>query len=84
MTKIINTKRQEIESEEKTKKDFALELLNRAGKNISEAKKIESLFILVKTDGQYLRYSTGTDNIMEDVGQLELLKFDILKRMTQD
>ena len=83
MTDIIGTNGKEIKSEEKPKKDFALQLLNSVSEKVSESKKLDSLFILVKADEQYFRYSTGTDNIMEDVAQLELLKHDILKRMPE-
>ena len=83
MTDIIGTNGKEIKSEQKSKKDFALELLNSIGEKISEGKDLESSFILIKIDGQYLRYSTGTDSVMEDMAQLELLKHDLLNRMTQ-
>tara|TARA_R100001510_G_C7636790_1_gene194856 strand:+ start:1285 stop:1542 length:258 start_codon:yes stop_codon:yes gene_type:complete len=83
MTDIIGTNGKEIKSEQKSKKDFALELLNSIGEKISEGKDLESSFILIKIDGQYLRYSTGTDSVMEDIAQLELLKHDLLNRMTQ-
>ena len=83
MTDIIGVNGKEIKSEEKSKKDFALELLNSIKEKISEGKNLESCFILLKIDGQYLRYSTGTDNVMEDIAQLELLKHDLLNRMTE-
>lgn len=83
MTDIIGTDGKEIKSEGKSKKDFAIELLNNIEKKISEGKNLDSSFILLKLDGQYLRYSTGTDNVMEDIAQLELLKHDLLNRMTQ-
>ena len=83
MTDIIGANGEKIKSEGKSKKDFSLELLNSVEEKISEAKNLDSLFILLKADGQYFRYSTGTENVMEDVAQLELLKYDILKRMTQ-
>ena len=83
MTDIIGADGKEIKSEGKSKKDFAIELLNNIEKKISEGKNLDSSFILLKLDGQYLRYSTGTDNVMEDIAQLELLKHDLLNRMTQ-
>ena len=83
MTDIIGVNGKEIKSEEKSKKDFALELLNSIKEKISEGKNLESCFILLKIDGQYLRYPTGTDNVMEDIAQLELLKHDLLNRMTE-
>ena len=83
MTDIIGTNGKEIKSEGKSKKDFAIELLNSIKKKISEGEDLDSSFILLKLDGQYFRYSTGTNNVMEDIAQLELLKHDLLNRMTQ-
>jgi hypothetical protein len=39
------------------------------------------IMVLLKTDGVYSRYSTSIDNAMEIVAQLEILKYDILRRM---
>jgi hypothetical protein len=39
------------------------------------------ILVLVKTDSVYSRYSTSIDNAMEIVAQLEILKYDILRRM---
>lgn len=39
------------------------------------------ILVLLKTDGVYSRYSTSIDNAMEIVAQLEILKYDILRRM---
>lgn len=39
------------------------------------------ILVLLKTDGVYSRYSTSIDNAMEIVAQLEVLKYDILRRM---
>ena len=83
MTEIIGTNGKEIKSEKKSKKDFALGLLDSIKEKVSDGKELESSFILIKIDGQYLRYSTGTDSVMEDIAQLELLKHDLLNRMTQ-
>lgn len=83
MTDIIGTNGKEIKSEKKSKKDFALGLLDSIKEKVSDGKELESSFILIKIDGQYLRYSTGTDSVMEDIAQLELLKHDLLNRMTQ-
>lgn len=39
------------------------------------------VFILLKTDDRYVRYSTKIDNVTEVIAQLEVLKYDILRRM---
>ena len=40
-----------------------------------------NVLILLKTDGVYSRFSTSIDDVMEVIAQLEVLKYDILKRM---
>lgn len=39
------------------------------------------ILVLLKTDGVYSRYSTSINDAMEIVAQLEVLKYDILRRM---
>lgn len=41
----------------------------------------DEVLVLLKTDGEYTRYSTSIEDTMQILGQLELLKFDILRRM---
>jgi hypothetical protein len=40
-----------------------------------------NVLILMKTDGVYTRFSTKMDDVMEIIAQLEVLKYDILRRM---
>jgi hypothetical protein len=35
----------------------------------------------VKIRGRYLRYSSGVNNAMEDVGQLDVIKHDLIRRI---
>ena len=49
-------------------------------KNV-EPKEFDSLTVLVKIKGKYLKYSIGIVDALLDVGQLEAIKHDILKKM---
>lgn len=46
----------------------------------TEANATEVL-VLMKKGGTYTRYSTDIDDAMEVIAQLEILKYDILRRM---
>lgn len=39
------------------------------------------VLILLKADDRYLRYSTKLETVVEVIAQLEILKYDILRRM---
>ena len=66
-----------IENKEKAK-----ELLKTVGEEIEgDPKNFESLLILVKIGGRYLKYTSGTKNVIEDVGQLEVIKHDMINSM---
>jgi hypothetical protein len=39
------------------------------------------VLILLKADDRYLRYSTKLETVTEVIAQLEILKYDILRRM---
>lgn len=41
------------------------------------------VLILLRTDGVYSRFSTSMDDAMETIAQLELLKYDIIKRLNK-
>lgn len=41
----------------------------------------ESILILLKSDGRYVRYSTSIDDVASVLGQLEIIKADVLRRM---
>ena len=51
---------------------------------IEEADRAESMLVMVKLDGNYVRFSSKINDTMALIAQLELLKFDILKRMKKD
>jgi len=46
-----------------------------------DTERVESLLILIKSDGRYTRYSTSIEDVTDVLGQLEILKADILRRM---
>ena len=63
-------------------KEKAKELLKTVGEEIEgDTKNFESLLILVKIGGRYLKYTSGTKNVIEDVGQLEVIKHDMINSM---
>ena len=63
-------------------KEKAKELLKTVGEEIEgDPKNFESLLILVKIGGRYLKYTSGTKNVIEDVGQLEVIKHDMINSM---
>ncbi len=70
LTKVVGDKR----------KAEVVEILQSA-LNKAEQDNGTDVLILIKTDGIYTRFSTKMDNVMEVVAQLELLKYDILRRM---
>ena len=49
--------------------------------NKAEQDGASNVLILMKTDGVYTRFSTKMDDVMEIIAQLEVLKYDILRRM---
>ena len=51
---------------------------------IEEADRAESMLVMVKLDGNYVRFSSKISDTMALIAQLEILKFDILKRMKKD
>ena len=50
---------------------------------MKEAQTIGDMTMLIKIDGEYIRFSSSIDDIMAVVAQYELAKFDALRRMTQ-
>lgn len=59
----------------------ALELLQAITQHVEGNENTTNMLVLVKVNGEYLRYTTSLDNAIEVIGQLELAKFDTLKRM---
>jgi|TARA_B100001093_G_C26467818_1_gene859232 hypothetical protein len=80
MTDIIGTDGKEIKSESELRKDEVLKLLKHASENVNKCKNVEGCIVLLKMNGDYARYSTTIDDIVKEVGQLEMLKTDIINR----
>ena len=70
LTKVVEDKR----------KAEVVEMLQSAMDRVQE-NGASDVLVLLKSDGVYTRFSTKMDNVMEVVAQLELLKYDILRRM---
>jgi hypothetical protein len=83
MTDIIGTDGKEIKSERKGIQEEGLLLLEKVHEDIKnvEPKEFDSLTVLVKIKGKYLKYSIGIVDALLDIGQLEAIKHDILKKM---
>lgn len=59
----------------------ALQLLEAVTNQIKESPETTEVFILAKIDGNYHRFSSGIEDVMQLVATLELAKFDALQRM---
>jgi len=83
MTDIIGTDGKEIKSEKKLAQEESLLLLEKISEDIKnvEPKEFDSLTILLKIKGKYFKYSLGIADAILDVGQLEAIKYDMLKKM---
>ena len=83
MTDIIGTNGKEIKSQKKSVQDESLLLLEKVHKDIKELepKEFDSITVLLKIKGKNLKYSLGIADAILDVGQLEAIKYDILKKM---
>jgi hypothetical protein len=65
---------------ENKRKAEVVEMLQSAMNKV-EQDGANNVLILMKTDGVYTRFSTKMDDVMEIIAQLEVLKYDILRRM---
>ena len=65
---------------ENKRKAEVVEMLQSAMNKV-EQDGASNVLILTKTDGIYTRFSTKMDDVMEIIAQLEVLKYDILRRM---
>lgn len=65
---------------ENKRKAEVVEMLQSAMNKV-EQDGASNVLILMKTDGIYTRFSTKMDDVMEIIAQLEVLKYDILRRM---
>ena len=68
---------------DRSKKEL-LEGLKNVIEEIKEADTAESMLVMVKLNGNYVRFSSQLSDTMALIAQLELLKFDIMKRMKQE
>lgn len=68
---------------DRSKKEL-LEGLKDVIEEIKEADTAESMLVMVKLNGNYVRFSSQLSDTMALIAQLELLKFDIMKRMKQE
>ena len=61
-----------------------LEGLDEVKQAIKEAEIAESMLVMVKLTGNYVRFSSQITDTMPLIAQLELLKYDIMKRMKKE
>ena len=61
-----------------------LEGLDEVKQAIKEAEIAESMLVMVKLNGNYVRFSSQITDTMPLIAQLELLKYDIMKRMKKE
>ena len=64
------------------KKQRILEILDKVANAVKENPSAEELLVMVKLDGEYVRFSSILENSTETVAILEMLKYDIMKRMS--
>jgi hypothetical protein len=62
------------------RKEEVVAMLQSALARVEEGGASDVL-ILLKADDRYLRYSTKLETVTEVIAQLEILKYDILRRM---
>lgn len=66
-----------------TKRVEILTIIEAMMNAIQDAESVSDLTVLVKIDGDYVRYASSTEDVMATIAQLELAKYDALRRMTQ-
>ena len=66
----------------KDKKVRVLEILGKVQTAIQETATVEEVLVMVKLDGEYVRVSSLLDNSIETIAILEMLKHDIIRRMS--
>jgi hypothetical protein len=66
----------------KDKKVRVLEILGKVQTAIQETVTVEEVLVMVKLDGEYVRFSSMLDNSTETIAILEMLKHDIIRRMS--
>ena len=66
----------------KNKKQRVVEILDKVSDAVKENPSAEELLVMVKLDGEYVRFSSILEDSTETIAILELLKYDIMKRMS--
>lgn len=66
----------------KDKKVRVLEILGKVQTAIQETVTVEEVLVMVKLDGEYVRFSSILDDSTETIAILEMLKHDIIRRMS--
>ena len=64
------------------KKQRILEILGKVSNAVKENPSAEELLVMVKLDGEYVRFSSMLESSTETIAILEMLKHDIIKRMS--
>ena len=64
------------------KKQRVLEILDKVSDAVKENPSAEELLVMVKLDGEYVRFSSILEDSTETIAILEMLKHDIIKRMS--
>ena len=64
------------------KKQRILEILDKVSNAVKENTSAEELLVIVKLDGEYVRFSSMLESSTETIAILEMLKHDIIKRMS--
>ena len=64
------------------KKQRILEILDKVSTAVKEDPSAEEVLVMVKLGGEYVRFSSILENSTETVAILEMLKYDIMRRMS--
>mgnify|MGYP005729288351 FL=1 len=64
------------------KKQRILEILDKVSTAVKEDPSAEELLVMVKLGGEYVRFSSMLESSTETIAILEMLKHDIIKRMS--
>ena len=64
------------------KKQRILEILDKVSTAVDEDPSAEELLVMVKLGGEYVRFSSMLESSTETIAILEMLKHDIIKRMS--
>ena len=64
------------------KKQRILDILSKVSSAVKENPTAEELLVMVKLDGEYVRFSSLLESSTETIAILEMLKHDIIRRMS--